>query len=324
MQDVHQTGAPAKPLRIAAVDVARGLALLGMGAYHLTWDLAHFGFIAPNVPFSPVLRVVSHAVAGAFLALVGVSLALANPQRLRRAAFARRVAIVAAAAALLTLATELFAPGEPILFGILHCIVAASLLAAPFVAAPLWAPVMAGALALVAPLLFTSPAFNAPELVWLGLGTETPSTLDWRPLLPWTGVVLIGLAAARAALPRSAEGPWTRWRPRAIASRSAAFAGRHSLAIYLLHQPILFGALFALATLTGVAARQERDAYLVACRPACVENGGELDLCAKACACVAGRAQAAGVSLGAVYGAGGEEARRRLKAIVETCSVEAP
>ena len=59
------------------------------------------------------------------------------------------------------------------------------------------------------------------------------------------------------------------------------------------------------------------------CRPACVENGGELDLCAKACACVADRAQAAGVSLGAGHGESADEAGRRLKAIVEACGAEA-
>ena len=322
MQDVHQTSEPAARGRIAAVDVARGLALVGMGAYHLTWDLAHFGFVAPSVPFSPAMRLLSHAVAGSFLALVGVSFALAHPSGLRRAAFLRRLAVVAAAALLVTVASEFLAPDEPITFGILHCIAAASLLAALFIAAPAWASLAAGALALAAPLMVTSKQLDAPALIWLGLGTVAPPTLDWRPLFPWAGVVLLGLALARALPPRVFAAAWARWRPQALAGRAIAFAGRHSLAIYLVHQPILFGLLFAIAGLTGVAARQERSSYIAYCRPACVENGGGLDLCAKACACVAERAQAAGISLDAARGTGDDEAGRRLKAVVAACGAE--
>lgn len=255
--------------RVAAVDVARGFALVGMGVYHLTWDLAHFGFVAPSVPFAPAMRLLSHGVASSFLALAGVSLVLAHPHGLRRAALA------------------------------------------------------AGALALGAPLVLASERFNAPALVWLGLGTIAPPTLDWRPLTPWAGAVFLGLALARIGLPRLARSPLALWRPRAIVGRALGFAGRHSLAIYLAHQPILFAVLFALAGLTGMTARQERESYLTACRPACVENGGELDACAKACACVADRAQAAGVSLNAAGAGGGEDARRRLKSIVEACGSEA-
>ena len=314
---------PTKPARIAAIDVARGLALVGMGVYHLTWDLAHFGLVPASLPFAPAMRLVSHGVAGAFLALVGVSLALAHPHGLRRRAFARRFALVAGAALLVTLATFFLDRDEPIYFGILHCIAVASLVAAPFVGAPAWAALAAGALALAAPFVISSAAFNSPALIWLGLGTALPRTLDWRPLAPWAGVVLVGLALARVSLSRFARSALAHWRPAAMPGRALGFAGRHSLAIYLAHQPILFASLFGLAELTGVAARLERETYLTACRPACVEGGGELVPCAKACACVADRAQAAGLSLGAARGQGGEAERGRLKSIVEACGAEA-
>ena len=306
--------------RIAAIDVARGASLVGMGVYHLIWDLAHFGFVAASLPFAPAMRLLSHGVAGAFLALVGVSLALAHPGGLRWRAFARRLATIAGAALLVTVATFFLDRDEPILFGILHCIAVASLVAAPFVGAPGWAALAVGALALAAPLLIAGETFNSPALIWLGLGTVAPPSLDWRPLLPWAGVVLIGLALGRTFLSRLARSALALWRPAAIPGRALGFAGRHSLAIYLAHQPILFASLFALASLTGLAARQERESYLAACRPACVENGGELASCAKACACVADRAGAAGLSLGVARGQGGQEERGRLKSIVDACA----
>ena len=103
-QDLATTK-PAKRARIAAIDAARGVALAGMVVYHLIWDFAHFGFVAPTAPFAPATRALSHGVASAFLALVGVSLALAHPHGLRRDAFLRRLALIVGAAALVTAAS---------------------------------------------------------------------------------------------------------------------------------------------------------------------------------------------------------------------------
>jgi len=64
--------------RLPVVDVARGAALLAMFGYHLTWDLAHFGYVDPQTPFSPEMRLVSHLIASAFLFIAGASLVLAR------------------------------------------------------------------------------------------------------------------------------------------------------------------------------------------------------------------------------------------------------
>ncbi|THD43876.1 MAG: DUF1624 domain-containing protein [Bradyrhizobium sp.] len=318
-----ETDEPIKLPRIAAVDVARGVALIGMVAYHLTWDLAHFGLVAPSLPFEPATRILSHTVASAFLALVGVSLALAHPRGLNAPAFWRRLAIVAGAAALVTAASYVIDPAEPILFGILHCIAVASLIGALFVAAPFWAPLLIGAMAVVEPLVFSNEVFNTPALLWLGLGTVSPATLDWRPLLPWGGAVLIGLGLARAALPRLAQWRLSAWRPAGAPGGALVFAGRHSLAIYLIHQPILFGFL-SLVVATGVfAERQARETYLAACPAACAAHGGDAQICAKACVCVVKRAGAAGLSLDAAERAKDSDTRQQLRDIVETCSLEA-
>jgi len=316
-------GAHRTPGRIAAIDVARGLALLGMGVYHLSWDLAYFGFAPPNLPYSPGMRVFSHVVASAFLGLVGVSLAIAHSGGPRWGAFLSRLAIVAGAAALVSVATTLAAPDEPIWFGILHCIFAASLLAAPLLIAPAWVALVAGVAALAAPRVLASATFNPPVLVWLGLGTVDPSTLDWRPLLPWAGVTLIGLGLTRLGLPRLLASGLAAWRPGAP-GRAVAFAGRHSLAIYLVHQPILFGLLFVGAQLSGQAARHDRERYIAACRPACVEGGGDIEACARACECVAAEAEKVGLIASLASHSASAENRARVSGIVGACSSDAP
>ena len=74
--------------------------------------------------------------------------------------------------------------------------------------------------------------------------THKPATEDYVPLLPWLGVVMIGIAL----------GHWLslqQFRPlRPLIPGSAALAvwmGRHSLLVYMVHQPILIGLLRVLS-----------------------------------------------------------------------------
>ena len=297
-----------------AVDVARGLALVAMAFYHFVWDLAEAQVVDPTVPFAPPMRAASHVIGSAFLLLAGVSLALAHAQGFRPRAFLLRLARIVAAAALVTVATLYLAPQAPIYFGILHCLAAASLVAAPFLPSSRAAPaLLVGALMIAAPLLYASPAFDPPALVWLGLGETPPATLDWRPLLPWAGVTLIGLGLTRLAP------PVPQWRAKAAAWRALAFGGRHSLAVYLIHQPILTGLLWAALHVSGYADRLSVEAYARSCRPACVEAGGEIDACDRACACVVRGAAAEGLS-GRLGAHALEPAERdRIGRIVDGC-----
>ena len=67
--------------------------------------------------------------------------------------------------------------------------------------------------------------------------TEKPATEDYVPLAPWAGFVAMGIAAGhwlvrsgfRAIGPLAAAPAWLRW------------LGRHSLFVYMVHQPILLG-----------------------------------------------------------------------------------
>jgi uncharacterized membrane protein len=303
--------------RVDAVDCARGLALLGMAAYHLSWDLASFRLAPPMLPFTPPMRLLSHTVASAFLALVGVSLALAHRKGLNKRAFWRRLAIVAGAAALVTAGSLVFAPGEPITFGILHCIAAASLLAGPFVTAPAWVSLAIGVAAIAAPFLIRSTLFDPPWLLWLGLGQALPSTLDWRPLLPWAGVVFLGLGVAR--LPGVIETlTWPkRWRAGSSPARAICFAGRVSLPIYLVHQPILIGLLAALTAWGPLAPKPDMSAFLAACQRACVAKGRAAVECETGCRCVADAVEHSGDAdrLATVT----PERRAELKRLADAC-----
>ena len=229
---------PGPVARIPAVDVARSTALVGMAVFHFTYDLALFGYIPPATPVTGGWAVFSRLVAGSFIFLAGVSLWLAHGRGLRAGAFLRRLAVLAAAAALVTAASFAFAPDRFIFYGILHSIAVSSVLGLVFLRLPTAVTLAAAGAVFALPRIVQAPVFDAPWLVWLGLGTRTPPTMDFEPLFPWFGPFLLGLAAARLAdraglLARAiddAPGP---------SVRMLAWPGRHSLAIYLVHQPVL-------------------------------------------------------------------------------------
>ena len=283
--------------RVQAIDWARGAALVGMALYHLSWDLAYFHIIPADFPVDPPMRLFSHVVAGAFLILVGISVTLAHSQGINWPSFLRRLAIVSGAAILVTLATRAFAPNEAIYFGILHCIAVSSVLALPLARAPPWLAVGAAVAAFAAPMLFAGRGLDAHGLAWLGLSAQMPTTLDWRPLFPWSGLVFLGVGAAGLA-PRSLYStPLASSRASSTAGRALAWAGRHSLTIYLVHQPILFGVLFAATTPTGYAQRINTEAFNANCQRECRAGGGFETKCGGACQCVVQGLKAANLAV---------------------------
>jgi uncharacterized membrane protein len=240
-----------QPRRIDALDVARGAALIGMFGYHASFDLAYFGQIPVAFPFTPAMRLYSHAVACAFLFLAGVSAQLAHGAHFRLRVLLRRFLPLCAAAALVSFATYEFAPDEFIAFGILHCIAAASLLSMIVLRGPAPVGLVLAAALILSPTLFRLVGLTLAEPQWLGLSGTEPDTLDWRPLAPWGGATLLGTALARSALGSRILGSLAEWRVQDAFGRALAFGGRNSLAIYLLHQPIFIAVLVAILWATG-------------------------------------------------------------------------
>ncbi|MFN3844423.1 MAG: DUF1624 domain-containing protein [Paracoccaceae bacterium] len=231
------------PPRIHAIDLARTIALAAMGVFHLTFDLMLFGHLPPGTVFQGGWPLFARAIASSFLFLAGVSLWLAHGQGIRWPAFLRRLAVVAGAAALVTVATYYAMGAQFIRWGILHAIAGGSLIGLAFLRAPVSLTAAAAALAFTAPHLGRFEIFNAPHWIWLGLSTEIPPMMDYEPLLPWLCPVLLGIATAKLM---SRAGLWDRlrlWQPGPF-GRAVIWPGKHSLAVYLIHQPVLFGAVY--------------------------------------------------------------------------------
>jgi uncharacterized membrane protein len=164
--------------RYAAIDAARGLALVAMFVFHIIWDLAYFGLVAETLPQESAFRWFGHSIAAAFVGLSGLGLALAARNGLDMAQALRRIGLVAAAAALVSAASYAIFPEAFIFFGILHLIALASLCALALLGAPAWIVGALAAMALAAPLLISAPLFDAPIWWWLGLGDPSCPGLE--------------------------------------------------------------------------------------------------------------------------------------------------
>lgn len=306
--------------RIALVDALRGAALVAMFSYHFVWDLGFFGFISAEIPMLPEFKAYGHAIASIFLALVGVSLVLAQGENFAwRRTFERLAKIVAAAAAI-TVVTYYTFPDDFIFFGILHCIALASIAALPFLRAPFWVTLLAAIVALALPLFVASPFFDAPQYWWLGLGTVPPRSTDWRPFLPWFGMVLIGVILARAALAQGLP-PWlVTWHPARPASQGFVWGGRHSLLLYLVHQPVFLALLYGAAQLTGVQPQAEEAPFLRNCETQCVSTGATSTYCSRVCGCIVTQAQSSDLWKRMLAPAPDPTDEQRFRTVTQQCA----
>ncbi|WP_434050666.1 MAG: heparan-alpha-glucosaminide N-acetyltransferase [Roseibium sp.] len=270
--------------RLAVLDVARGLAVVAMVIYHFSWDLYWFAFVDWPVAEGTGWKTFAGMIAGSFLFLAGVSLDLAHHETIRWSSFWRRFFLIAAAAAGVTLVTYFTFGSSFVRFGILHCIAAASLVALPFIGRPFWFAVVGAVFLVTLPIWAGSPFFDGQAWLWTGLGTPLFGSVDYVPLAPWAGVTLAGLALSGALRQWNA---WDRLGGPSCsgkAGRSARFLGRHSLSIYLIHQPVLYGLVWLVASF-GPELDRAGDAFISNCANACQDTLGTSDVCTDACTC---------------------------------------
>lgn len=271
--------------RVAVIDVFKGIAIIAMIVYHFAWDLSAYQLIAVDVTNELGWRIFARTIAGSFLALVGINLVLALRRGFRLRPYVRRLVLILAAALLVSFGTWWVDPGTFVFFGILHLIFAASILALPFVHAPIWLTLAVALFFLVGPRLLAGPFFDSPAWYWLGLSTDPPPTVDYVPVFPWFGIVLLGVAAGRLVLANPGLPLW-HWAATGRPSRALALAGRWSLTIYLIHQPVLIGGLMLVAPLLGPSQAALERQFRAYHETECAAAGHEAGACAAFAGCI--------------------------------------
>ncbi|MDQ4106970.1 MAG: DUF1624 domain-containing protein [Actinomycetota bacterium] len=248
----------AKNQRFWDVDLARGVAIVMVALYHLIYDfdnLAGYG-VESTSGFWGVFADVS---AFMFVFLVGLSLTLSYARARVGAGgslfgkYLRRGLRILAYGMLITLVFWALDFGT-VIFGILHLIGVSIVLAYPFLRFGL--PNLFLGLAVIAVGAYMQSRDVSSGSAWLAPLGVVPENLfmpDYRPLLPWFGVVLLGVFFGNAVYLA-----WRRERPPATrmpaSAAPLAFLGRHTLFIYLVHQPVFIAVLWALGMVgTGPA-----------------------------------------------------------------------
>ena len=114
-----------------------------------------------------------------------------------------------------------------------------------------------------------------------------------------------------------------RWRAKSTTARAVAFAGRHSLPVYLIHQPILIGLVAAVATLgvfpQAAAPQADNRAFLAECARACVAKGRAAEDCASSCQCVADAIERSGEAARLAQGPLDDAASDKLRRMANAC-----
>jgi len=234
-----RTGSP----RLAFIDALRGAAVAQMIVYHFCYDLSYYGWLHQLMTQVPGWVAWRTAIVTQFLLLVGVGSVLRASLQPARARFWRRWAQIAGAALLVSFGSHLLFGPRLIWFGILHFVALALLLTLPLARLGRWLWLLA-ALAAVAGVTLHDAHFDSDAVGWIGFATRRPATEDFVPLFPWIAAVIAGIAAGQAwrahgfvvvaPLRRLAQRP-----PRVL-----VLLGRRALTVYLVHQPLMMGALW--------------------------------------------------------------------------------
>lgn len=231
--------------RYAELDVLRGVAILAMIAYHAYIVSSWAGAIRPRLA-EAALAWLQRPIPLLFIGVSGMSFSilcrraagLAHPHR----ALLRPVLRVGFAAGLVTLGSYVVSHQGYIRFGILHLIAASWVLALPLRNTRVGLAVVAAAILLAKARVGTLQVWS-PWWVWLGFPYPGFATMDYFPVLPWFAVFLLGILAGRVIYRDGARPPWLTSPSEACTrgiGRVLAFAGRHALAIYLVHVPAIY------------------------------------------------------------------------------------
>ncbi|MBN1763249.1 MAG: DUF1624 domain-containing protein [Methanomicrobia archaeon] len=244
--------------RLWELDALRGIAILMMIAFHVLFDLDYFGIATFDVK-AGFWFYFARATATIFLLLVGISLTLSYSRALQHVKkpeqqklyrkYLTRGSKIFAWGLVITAMTRIFLRDGFVVWGILHCIGISIIVAYPVVKLRYGNLVLG--LGLVALGMYVkSITVTLPWLLWLGVTPDKFHSVDYFPILPWLGVVLIGVFLGNSLYTNYTRGFKLHDRSQVEGIRLLRFLGRHSLLIYLIHQPLLITALYLIDLVT--------------------------------------------------------------------------
>jgi len=231
--------------RNLAIDALRGLAIVMMISFHFCYDLQYFKIYNFHITTNSFFLNYRLIIVNLFLFIAGVSLTLANQNGINWQKVKKRASVLGASSLIISVVTYFIFPRTWIYFGVIHFIFVASLLALVFLNRPKTALLSAfvimffyfnGTINMHSVFNYLQPILHLPK----------HHTEDLVPLIPWLSSVLFGVAFGGFGLHK-----YLKIKPNLITNK-LALIGKHSLLIYLIHQPILFGLFYIFTQFVGL------------------------------------------------------------------------
>ena len=232
--------------RYNLIDVIRALAIISMIVYHLCYDIfVVFGVWSDFWLQTPV-RIWEQSICFVFIIVSGISLRFSHHPY-------RRGVIVNLCGVAVTVVSVIFIPSQQIWFGILNLLGCGMIItyalrnlldqlrplvgmAITFLLFAVTYSVPDRWLGFFSLHLFRQPdsLYNTEFLAFLGYPSYSFFSADYFPLIPWLFLFLFGWYLWRFIEDRHFQ---DRFR---LDIPALSFIGRHSLVIYLVHQPVLY------------------------------------------------------------------------------------
>ncbi|WP_135613047.1 heparan-alpha-glucosaminide N-acetyltransferase [Methanococcoides sp. AM1] len=243
--------------RFWEIDLLRGIAIIMMVGFHLLYDINYLGAYDINLATGPGF-IIGRLSAILFIMIGGISLSLSYSRKQRIydpvsgfIKYTKRGLKIFLWGMVITAGSYIFLRDGVIVFGILHFIGVAIILAYPFLKYKVANLMLAIPVIALGSWMQTFDIGNT-WLFWIGLRPEGFHSYDYFPLFPWFGVLLLGIFLGNSLYPNYKRTSLTSGIPNISAMLSVktlCYMGERSLLIYLLHQPMLVILLYA----TGIA-----------------------------------------------------------------------
>jgi len=225
-------------MRYLEIDLARGIAVTLMIIYHFIFDIFYFSSQF-NFYWLAALG------ASAFILISGVCSNISYSRSKNFSKFARRGIKLFFLGMIVTLTSFLLLNKGFILFGVLHFFALSSFLVYPFLRyfKNRKFYLLSGILIIIFGICLSGLRFDTSYFLWLGLIPNNFYSLDYFPLLPWFGIILIGIFLGKKFYPEGKRN----FKFPAFGGKIVGlfgFLGKNSLLIYFIHQPIILSILF--------------------------------------------------------------------------------
>ncbi len=235
--------------RFWEIDLLRGIAIIMMIVFHFFYDLNYLNVYKLNL-YSGFFLIFVYLIGTCFILLVGISLTLSY-SRAKKSSIKKELPLkylkrglkIFVLGLLITVITWIYLDEGFVVFGVLHCIGISIILAYPFLKFRYY-NLLLGILLVLVGVILKNFTFNFHWLVWLGFTPHWFYTVDYFPLLPWFGVVLIGIFIGNTLYPQHERTFKLRNFSGLKIARFFCFLGQNSLIIYLINQPVLLSIVY--------------------------------------------------------------------------------